>query len=167
MLNIAAFTFNYDPLEDRILMIGNLNNGQQRVDFWLTRKLVLRLLSAAGELIEKTSSDIAEAPVELKSDLAQFHHESAQQALQADIEQASAVAEGALLLCRLDISHQDGRYRVLFFTGGDTPVAVSVLTYDELHQMLHLIHRGSMALDWGADSRLFGVDSTPTHGTLQ
>ncbi len=167
MLNIAAFTFTYDQLEDRILLIGNHSNGQQRIDFWLTRKLVLRLLAAAGGLIEKTSGDIADAPIAHKADLAQFHHESAQQSLQVEREQSNVVANNSDLLCRLDISHQDGRYRMLFFTGGDEPVAVSILNYDELHQVLHLIHRGAMTLDWGADSQLFKSSTAGSASLLQ
>ncbi|MDO6595113.1 hypothetical protein [Neptuniibacter sp. 1_MG-2023] len=167
MLNIAAFTFKYDHIEDRILMVGNLSNDLQRVDFWLTRKLVLRLLSAAAGLIEKTSSDIAGAPVQLKSDLAQFHHDSARQGLQVDRESEDLLAEDPSLLCRLDVSHQAGRYRILFFIGDEEPFAASVLTYDELHQMLYLIHRGSLALDWGVDNQLFTPDVSTSSITLQ
>eukprot|EP00919_Chromeraceae_sp_WS-2016_P031811 GHVR01075055.1.p1 GENE.GHVR01075055.1~~GHVR01075055.1.p1 ORF type:complete len:168 (+),score=14.18 GHVR01075055.1:56-559(+) len=167
MLNIAAFTFKYDHIEDRILMVGNLNNDQQRVDFWLTRKLVSRLLSAASGLIEKTSRDIAGAPVQLKSDLAQFHHESARQGLQVEPESEDLKAESASLLCRLDVSHQAGRYRILFFVNDESPLAASILTYDELHQMLHLIHRGSLALEWGADSQLFAPEGSSSSVTLQ
>jgi hypothetical protein len=167
MLNIAAFTFTYDQLEDRILLVGNHSNGQQRVDFWLTRKLVLRLLAAAGGLIEKTSGDIAEAPQQHRADLAQFHHDNAQQNLQVERENQQVVASNSDLLCRLDISHQDNRYRMLFFTGGDEPVAISILTYDELHQILHLIHRGAMTLEWGADAQLFGADSLNSSTLLQ
>lgn len=170
MLNIAAFTFNYDPLEDRILLVGNYNNGQQRVDFWLTRKLILRLLSAAGELVEKTSNDIAGVAEQHKADLAQFHHDNAQSHLKGDeAEQLTqqVVAKEPKLLNRLDISHQNGNYRMLFYAGGDQPIAVSILTYNELHQIFYLIHRGAMTLEWGVDSQLFRTASRHSTTTLQ
>lgn len=171
MLNIAAFTFNYDPLEDRILLVGNYNNGQQRIDFWLTRKLILRLLSAAGELVEKTSDDIVEVPEQYKANLAQFHHDHAQNRLQSEggMEQLSQQIEAKdpKLLNRLDISHQNGNYRMLFYAGGDQPLAVSILTYNELHQILHLIHRGAVTLEWGVDSQLFQATSIHSTTTLQ
>ena len=169
MLNIAAFTFNYDPLEDRILLVGNHNNGQQRIDFWLTRKLILRLLSAAGELFEKTSEDIAGAAEQHKAELAQFHHDNAQNdfLVEHGEDQIDIEADNAKLLCRLDISHQGGNYRLLFFIGGDEPVAVSVLTYNELHQIFYLIHRGAVSLEWGVDNQLFRTASVHSTTTLQ
>lgn len=165
MLSIAAFTFNYDQVEDRILLVGNLNNNQERIDFWLTRKLVLRLLAAAPELVEKTSDDVVTMPKEHRSQMAQFHHDNAQQTLNVQKEEEKVVAQGGLLLSRLDISHQKGRYRILFFSHSEEPVAVSVLSYEELHQMLHLIHKGAQALNWGAQSVLFEAETSVT--TLQ
>lgn len=162
MLNIGAFTFNYEHLEDRILLVGNLSNGQPRIDFWLTRKLVMRLLDAAQGLVEKTSGAIAGAPMQHKSQLAQFHHENAQQGMQLEREDQSVVTSGGALLSRLDISHQDGQYRVLFFTNAEEPIAVSVLSYDELHQILYLLHRGAQVLDWGVKSSLFDMSSGTT-----
>lgn len=163
MLNIGAFTFNYDHLEDRILLVGNLSNGQQRVDFWLTRKLVLRLLAASQGLLEKTSEQLAEAPQQHRAQLAQFHHDNAQQNLEVEKEVEIVKAEGNKLLSRLDISHQDGRYRMLFFSGSEQPSAVSIVNYAELHQILHLLHRGALALDWGVTTNLFEAESaSPT-----
>lgn len=165
MLNIAAFTFNYDQLEDRILLVGNLSNGQQRIDFWLTRKLVLRLLDAVQGLLEKTVTEIADAPVQQKMHMAQFHHEDAQQALQVQRESTQVMAESAVLLSRLDISHHEGQYKLLFFSGGDEPIAASVLSYQELHQIFHLLHRGAVGLDWGVAAELFQSSNQPQ--TLQ
>ncbi|WP_286237059.1 hypothetical protein [Neptuniibacter halophilus] len=165
MLKIGTFTFNYDSVEDRILLVGNLHNESPRIDFWLTRKLVLRLLSAAPELIEKTSSEIADVPQQHRAQLAQFHHENARQTLQGMQEDGALVATTHDLLSRLDISHRDGMYRLTFFTGSDDPVAVSTLRYDELHQVLHLLHQGAKALDWGVAPALF--ESSQHSQTLQ
>ncbi|PIE24949.1 MAG: hypothetical protein CSA60_02135 [Neptuniibacter caesariensis] len=161
MLNIGAFTFRYDHLQDRILLVGNFSNGQQRIDFWLTRKLVLRLLEGAQNLLEKTSEEIGEAPQQHKAHLAQFHHENAQQNLNAEREVEGIATIDGHLLSRLDISHQDGRYRMLFFSGSDQPSAFSVVTYAELHQILHFLHQGALTLDWGVSPVLFQSDTAP------
>ena len=155
MLNIAAFTFNYDQIEDRILLVGNLSNNQPRIDFWLTRKLVLRLLDAAQQLVEVTSNTISDAPAQHKADLAQFHHDNAQQVLNVEREDQRVAPSEPQLLSRLDFSHTQGKYRLLFFSGGEQPLAISILSYDELHQIFHLLHRGAQALDWGAKEHLF------------
>lgn len=164
MLNIGAFTFNYDHVEDRILLIGNLNNKQPRIDFWLTRKLVLCLLEAAKGLVEKTSEDIANLPEQQKSQMAQFHHEQAQHELDVEPE-AEVEAQSGGLLYRLDISNQADRYKLIFFDVQDEPLASSILSYQELHQVLYLLHRGAKALDWGVDDELFGAPQT--HRVLQ
>lgn len=161
MLSIAAFTFKYDHLEDRILVVGNLNNGQQRVDFWLTRKLVLRLLGGAQELIEKTSSQIAGAPAEHKAPLVQFDHEQAQTALPVEREGQNIDADLGNLLTRIDISYKQEKYQLLFFSHEADPIAASVLSYDELHQIFHLIHKGAVMLEWGVSDVMFESKLSP------
>lgn len=165
MLSIAAFTFKYDQIEDRILMVGNLNNNQQRVDFWLTRKLVLRLLNGVEELFEKTAGAKFAVPAAHKSQMMQFDHDQAQTQLVLDHENQEVISEEGGLLVRLDISYKQERYQLLFYTGEADPVAVSILTYDELHQILHLIHKGALTLDWGVKSVLF--QSSSSSQTLQ
>lgn len=155
MINIAAFTFKYDHLEDRILMVGNLTNQQQRIDFWLTRKLVLRLLGGAQDLIEKTTAQIAEAPLEHKTQLLQFDHQHAQSSLPIERENQQIETRDAELLTRIDISYKQEKYQLHFFLNDSDSVAASVLTYDELHQIIHLIHKGAVTLDWGVSDVLF------------
>lgn len=155
MQNIAAFTFKYDQFEDRLLLVGNLKNQESRIDFWLTRKLVLRLLNGVQELVDKTAVVIKQAPTEHKSQLAQFHHDQAKNNLSIEREDQQLVPKAAQLLTRIDISYKHEQYQLTFFSAGPDPVAVSVLTYDELHQVLHLIHKGALSLEWGASPHLF------------
>ncbi len=166
MLNIGSFTFQYDQREDRIRLIGNLSNGQQRIDFWLTRRLCLRILGAADQLIRQTSQQVSRSPVEHREAMARFEHEQARQALQVQ-EAPLDTQSAAAVLHRLDASFRDGRYKLSFFSGeGEKVVAVSVLNYAELHQVLHLIHRGCQTLDWGGPAHLFGAQ-VPASQTLQ
>jgi hypothetical protein len=166
MINIGSFTFQYDQSEDRIRLIGNMSNGQLRIDFWLTRRLCLRILGAADQLVRQTSKQVSRSPVEHQEAMAQFEHEQAREALQVH-EAPLQTRSQAAVLHRLDASFRDGRYQLSFFTGdGDQAVAVSVLNYAELHQVLHLLHRGCQSLDWGAPAQLFDTN-TPASQTLQ
>ncbi|MCJ8300964.1 MAG: hypothetical protein MJK13_18805, partial [Pseudomonadales bacterium] len=62
------------------------------------------------------------------------------------------------ILRRLDISCKDQRYQLSFFlSGSEEAVAVSSLSYSQLHQLLSLIHRGALALEWGVESSLFAA----------
>lgn len=164
MQNIAAITFHYDAIEDRILLIGNLNNTHPRCDFWLTRSITLKLLNALGGLVRQTSQQIAAAPAEYQSGLAQFEHEQAQQNMQVTPEKEQPVADAPQLLHKMDISHQDQRYQLIMFgADGSKPIAAAVLSHDELHQILSLLHRGAVELNWGVDVHLFDnqVPDTP------
>ncbi len=165
MQSIAAFTFKYDQFEDRILLIGNLENQNPRIDFWLTRKLVMRLLGGTQELIEKTAGVVQNAPEQHKTQLAQFHHDHALQNLDVERLDQAVTAQDARLLTRIDISFNNEQYRLLFFSGGEEAIAVSVLTYNELHQILYLLHKGALELEWGVASRLFA--SELSSNTLQ
>ncbi len=159
MLNIGSFTFQYDQHEDRIRLIGNLSNGQPRIDFWLTRRLCLRILDVADQLVRQTSERVSKSPSEHREAMAQFEHEQARDAMQVT-EAPLETRQQAILLHRLDASFRDGRYLLTFYGGdGDRAVASSILNYAELHQVLHLIHQGCQALEWGAPPRLFSVSN--------
>lgn len=166
MTNIGSFTFQYDQSEDRIRLIGNMSNGQQRVDFWLTRRLCLRILGAAEQLISHTSKQVSRSPLEHREAIAQFEHEQAREALQVHEAPLQTKAQ-AVVLHRLDASFRDGRYKLSFFAGdNEHALASSVLTYAELHQVLHLIHRGCQSLDWGVPAQLFDTQPQASQ-TLQ
>jgi len=151
MVNIGAFTFQFDAVEDRIRLIGNLDNGQPRIDFWLTRRLAKLLLDAGNQLVQKTSRRVSESPPEYKDATAQFEHEQAKAVLEASNRPVPVDTEHEpALLHRIDFSFKDSRYRLRLF-GHDAPdeaAAFSVLTYPELHQVLHLVHTGCDILKW-------------------
>ncbi|SEF84349.1 hypothetical protein [Marinobacterium lutimaris] len=167
MINIASFTFQFDLVEDRIRLVGNLDNGEPRVDFWLTRRLALRILGASDELVQHTSKRVSESPPEFRDATAQFEHEQARERMEVTNQPIPATdSKGPELLHRIDISHRNGRYQLRLF-GQDDPdevAASGVLTYDELHQVLHLIHTGADRLGWDAPPLFtaFGREVSPT-----
>ena len=165
MINLASLSFHFDAIEDRIRLIGNLDNGQQRVDFWLTRRLTLRLLEASPKLLQQTSEKISLTPFEHQSAMIQFEHDEAQQS-QVVRQDSSLSHDGfeTILLRRLDISFQKEQYRLSFFVADDAPLfAFSVLSRQEMHQILHWMHKGSMQLEWGVSDSLFVLnEQAPT-----
>jgi hypothetical protein len=159
MITINAFTFQFDYAEDRIRLVGNLGNDQPRIDFWLTRRLALRLLDAGNQMVRKTSQRVSESPEEFKQALARFEHEEARQSMEVSAQPIPDTPENTPeLLQRIDVSHRNGRYQLRLFGQSDPNeiAAVSVLTYAELHQVLHLIHSGCETLDWGAPDLFAG-----------
>ena len=168
-IRIEAFTFEYNELQDRIRLTGNLYTQGQEISFWFTRRLALRLLNAAVELVKKTSPGIVNLPAEHQAAMALFEHQSAQLETGNIIESRTGDSEGTpasasdtepQILRRLDISCKDQSYQLSFFlSGSEVAVAVSKLTYSQLHQLLSLIHSGALALDWGVESSLFASGS--------
>lgn len=156
MNNIATITFHYDPVEDRILLVGNFQNNQPRCDFWLTRNITLKLLNGLSSLVQKTSAHIATAPREHQSGLAQFEHEQAQIDMQLQPEANLPEGGSPGLLDKVDVSHQGQRYQMrLYEHGNDEVIAQAQLTHSELHQVLSLLHRGALELNWGVGNQLF------------
>lgn len=156
MINMASLSFHFDALEDRIRLIGNLTNGQQRMDFWLTRKLVLKVLESSPELMKKTSDVVGKVPVQHQAAMAQFEHEKAQPHKVQRDEEVSHAGEPAFLMTRLDISFKEERYQLVFFINSEVEaVAFSLLTPNEMHQVLHWLHRGAQQLTWGVGDQLF------------
>lgn len=170
MINIGSFTFQFDPVEDRIRLVGNLDNGQQRVDFWVTRRLALRILGASDQLVQQTSKRVSESPPEFRDATAQFEHEQARQRMEVSNQPIPTSTEHEMpsLLHRIDISHREGRFQLKLFSqdAPDEIAATGVLTYDELHQILHLLHVGCEKLGWDAPP-LFTATSGESTPTLQ
>ena len=166
-VRIEAFTFEYNELQDRIRLTGNMYSEGGEISFWFTRRLALRLLDASVELVKKTSPGIVNLPAEHQAAMALFEHQSAQLETHNITESPSRIREGAetksseiepKILRRLDISCKDQRYQLSFFlSGSEEAVAVSSLSYSQLHQLLSLIHRGALALEWGVESSLFAA----------
>lgn len=181
-LRIEAFTFEFNEVQDRIRLSGNLFIEGEEVSFWVTRRLALRLLSAAKELVEKTSPSIVNTPSDHRSAMAEFEHESAQKAVQSSLQthhkdanfkdapMASEDPSEAIesnILSRVDISFKGKHYRLSFFVDAKNEAAAySDIEYNQLHQILSLIHQGALKLDWGVGDKLFTSSTSATH-TLQ
>ena len=124
-VKIEAFTFEYCELQDRVRLSGNVYNTGIEIHLWLTRRLALRLLESAVDLIEKTSSVIAKTPVDHRAAMALFEHESARLLTENVIETTSKMAgitsDSSLkvnlieVINRLDISFKDKKYQLSFF----------------------------------------------------
>lgn len=173
-VKIEAFTFEYNQLQDRICLSGNLYNDKAEISFWLTRRLVLRLLTAAVELVQKTSPKISNTPQEHKLAMAQFEHQSAQQTGSSNVEKTAPMTSDnmppidAKILHRMDISCKDQRYKMSFFiVDGEEAVALSYLDSGQFHQVLSFIHSGALELDWGVEADLFASDNSQQQYTLQ
>jgi len=170
MQNIGSYTFQFDFAEDRIRVIGNLNNGQPRMDFWLTRRLTLKLLDAANQLVRQTSERVSQTPQAHQGEMAEFEHQKAQQQMQLNQEPVPPLSTdqgGIQLLHRIDISFKQNSYILLLFCHSqEAAVASSTLTYDELHQIFHLIHTGCEKLEWGVSPQLF-ASQAQNQTTLQ
>lgn len=169
MITINAFTFQFDYTEDRIRMVANLDNGGLRADFWLTRRLAVRLLDAGNQMVHETSRRVSESPAPFRQAAARFDHEEARQNMEVSTQSIPrSEATRPELLHRIDVAHNQGRYRLRLFGEHDPDevAAVCVLTYSELHQILHLIHAGGRKLEWGLPE-LFSDPSFGQSPTLQ
>jgi len=163
VIKIETFTFDYNTMEDRILISANLYNRLDEINFWLTRKLTLKLLDAGAGLIEKTSPVIAKTPIEHKAAMALFEHQNAEQSTANQAFPANISKEGNIeltsepsVLTRLDIGYKAQQYKFSFFIAKqDDAIAVSLIDYKEFHQILALIHKGAVHLNWGVQSQLF------------
>jgi len=173
-IKIKAFTFEFNQFQDRIRLGGNLYCAEEEVSFWLTRRLAMRLLDAAAELVKKTSANISKVPFEHKEAMAQFEHQSAAFDETSTVEKTSSMNSekteniDICILHRLDISYKNERYKLNFFVAGkDQPVATSVIGSGQLHQILSLIHTGALELEWGVADNLFSDSLASSEYLLQ
>jgi histone H3/H4 len=138
---LKSITFAYNTAEDRIL--AAINPGRPDAwSCWLTRRLVLALLSRSQEFVAKTSPLVQRASVAQRGELAAFEREAAivttaQAMSQTPPEVVQSAVPAAELAQRVTIAHQDNNLRVEI--RGGIGGADGTITRPEFQRILQML----------------------------
>lgn len=154
MSEFRRIAFGFVEEEDRLAIA--LVADEERVTLLLTRRLTGRLLRALAELLAKSSTVMARAPVDMKKDVLIFEHLSARQEEAASCPSAGDSAaplpardrshrEG--LLKKLDIETLPHCFRLVLTARGDISVSLA-LNRSELHRLLASLHAVARTAEW-------------------
>ena len=157
---IQSFTFVYDPREDRVRLICNMDKDAPRRDYWLTRRLTLELFAGCEKLL-LDSSRLASRAGAARREVLRMEHETALQATDTQVSPSGTASANpsrasmpqAHLVTRIDITPQKGKYEITLFED-DQASAFARLSRQELHRVLRLLYRSSADKGWAIQSPL-------------
>jgi hypothetical protein len=148
---LKSITFAYDTREDRI--VAAINPGRPEAwSCWLTRRLVLALLSRAAEFVAGTSALAQRTAPEHRTELAAFEREAAivktaQAMSRTPPEIVKSTAATAELAQRLTVAHQ-GEYFRVELRGGSDDGADGMMTRPEFQRILQMLQHEVAKAGW-------------------
>ena len=151
MLVFKSVTFVYKPREDRILAIINAGHPEAW-SCWLTRRLVLALLSRVTDLLANTSALAQRAPADIRHELVAFERDAAMANTAKAMSQTPAEvlktnAAVTELAERLTISSRGDSLQVEL-RGESGGGAAGVLTRAELQRILQMLQTEVAKANW-------------------
>lgn len=151
MMELNRLTTQYDPMQDRIRLTGELVSGQSVV-LWLTQRLLNRLVRHVSQQLEKTStskSDVPSVQAHLKQSFAQ---QRARTVLprQAPVATEDSSIQWLVKSVGLKANEKANAEGIrLVFTGfADAEQAALSLTATPLRQWLNILHDQYRVAGW-------------------
>ncbi|MEM9784856.1 MAG: hypothetical protein AAF801_00030 [Pseudomonadota bacterium] len=151
MSDVRRFTTRYDPAEDRIKLLVELNTDEVRV-LLLTRRLLNRLLPPL--LNRLNQAPVVQEALKPQAQAAQHFAQSAaigEMTKQKGVEAASAAPDRPVrvhLVSSVDVHSGANTGLALGFKSGETVVQLVPFTEPALRQWLHVVYRQYKAGDW-------------------
>ena len=164
-VNAKSLSAWYDSREDRLRLAANLNEASERIDFWITRRFLLSMLSEASEYLmvpptpswqgKGTYAEKGSEPPSSEKENASLTEESsrstAPEPLHAEVKDFPVE-----LLERLQIRQQsDGRADLILRSTGQT--ASATLRPPELRRFFQMLLQKAPTIEWGISPHLWGL----------
>ena len=146
-LKIQTITPRYDVIEDRIRLTLNYKASQDRMDFMLTRKFILKLLPGYEEYLLKVYYEEMQKTKHTtisKNKNTRLNDHSTLEEYQRKAElllgtQFSFISKNKLTLLKLQSQHSE---------------ATATLTYEDLSNLVEVIKSAIPYFDWGVSPHL-------------
>jgi hypothetical protein len=170
-MHIHQLSVSHDDRQDRLLLRLNTQDSQE-FRFWLTRRMVARLLPAIGQSLvqlEATQPGIAAADANSQRILTEIKREAFLQ--NADFTTPytskpgpSPLGTEPLLVTDVQLRRQpNGSLQVIFQekTGDSVQSCRLNLQASLVHGLIHLVHQTISKADWGLSDAIKLESSTP------
>ncbi len=143
MVQAQTFTFKYDPREDRMILTLNYASNTARVDFMITRAMVLKLLPVIEQILMMKSAPQPQAAA--KKERSTRGKEEA-----TDRDMLELMGKNRYLLEKIDFKtfKENSNIAMLFFAE-NTLQAQAVLTHENFSQIMNIMVQSLPHHGWG------------------
>lgn len=138
-----TFTCSYDQKEDRIRLVLNYQDAMNRMDFWITRSFLLRLLP----LLSKFGSTHTQMSL-VGNDNIGNTGKSEQTAIPTDEDIMTLTQKEPVLLERVDFGRNDRAVNIVF-SGSSLEKYAATLRSAEIDALADLLIKTAPTYDWG------------------
>lgn len=143
MIGIDRVTTQYDEVEDRVSLTGAGQSGEVYRG-WLTRRLFDRLLAQLFALLGASNDESYSAVI---NEFAQEKAEASFSPQKPVTSSPDGIDLGPFLISEIDISEQDGVFRLSFRHTPEDGVFIP-FAHQDLRQWLSIVRRAYQKADW-------------------
>lgn len=141
VIQALTFTPMYSQSEDRIRLVINYADYSNRIDLWLTRAFLLKLIPTIEDCLDQFDTTPANSPIQQQTE------QKAQS--QTDAPTLNMTEKDGFLVHTVDITyHKEAQQFSLVFKTSDQHV-VSTLNAPLLRTILKSIFAAIPKIDWG------------------
>jgi hypothetical protein len=144
IVDLLRITTEYSEVEDRILLIGEEQQGA-RVELWLTQRLLTRIAPVLVKRLERSAAE-SPAPALLNA----FEQERASASIKPAARVAREGASRSLLIESVDVTFGDAGVRLVFKDGAGEGRGLTFTTL-VLRQWLSILYAASRGAGWSLD----------------
>jgi len=141
IIQAKTFTCNYNEREDRILLTINYEDITQRVDFWITRSFLVKLLPYFFEYT--TGSFGSEIVTQEKSQ---------QNVTSTDLSTFELTSKEPILLDSIDFTKLETGMKIVFKNLEKKVYAVGLFDEALLENVVTLILKAAPSYEWGINN---------------
>jgi len=148
MIEIKTFSFTYNHICDRIQFIANAEIINQRIDFWITRRMTRILIKITNKILKDSNPLITHPYQESRQAIHSFEFQCSQQSIKKQQKTITLIDKKPILLVKVDIKTYDNHFEWLYYSPDEEPIAFSSLTRIQMHAINGLINDQILHADW-------------------
>ena len=126
MKNIKTYSIKYNLIQDRIQLTGNAKQVDQRVDFWVTRKMASNLIAHSSKLLKDTSPLSKRVPQQSQQALHSLERDSVIKSTVFEKKTILPASEEPTLMHKLDINVHDKHLQLIFYSEENVAIAIVI-----------------------------------------
>ena len=152
-INARTFTPKYDEVEDRLRVVINYEDLNNRVDFMISRAFVLRLFPTLEEYMIKYYSSDVEIPVVTKQKMKE-NIKTDKQTAQTDATNLELLKTDNELLLEVNFSYKHTSKRTIVRFKSQNVVVVADLDHKSIKQIFSMIKSVIPFFSWGISQHI-------------
>lgn len=155
LVEAEKFTAWYDAVEDRLRLVANIDKPEARVDFWITRRLFLTIITQLEEFIEPKGMGIEIDDIDRLITKGSTSNESSKEQEDKDSKDKESKSIKPSLLKTLNLSWNKKSQKVSLNLISDDYEVEANLDRVAMTAFMRMLLMQAPSVEWGISSMMF------------